>query len=91
MAFMKEVPEALEDAVIIHHDFDQTVHVCWEECGQTVGLRGAVQRGPWRAEVGFWGPFVGKSQVENKGLVIQNHATAAWVVSIHVINTISWP
>ena len=94
VALVPEVPEPLEDPVVTLEGPEEAVPVGGEQAGHPVGLRGPVQQGPLGVEV--WGQggggrgVVGVGEVQDVGLVVQNHTGTAWVVAVHEVDTVAW-
>ena len=90
MPFMSVVPELLEAAVIVDEGPHQPVEVRREEAGQTVGLGGAVQQGPFgvllRGTRRSW-TLVCRCEVQDVSFMVKNKPRAVFVIPIHIINT----
>lgn len=91
VSFEPQVPELLEDAVVLDHGAEQRVVVCREQAGQAVGLGGPVQQAPLGVPLRTARrAVVHLGEVQDVGFVIHDQAGAALVVPIHVIDTVTW-
>ena len=79
VALVHQVPEPLEDPVVVHETAEQPLPVGGEQGGQPVGLRGPVQPAPLGAGVGDGdGAAIAGSlvvhlgEVEDVGLVVHD-------------------
>lgn len=90
--FKFQVPEPLEDSVIINEGPNQTIAIRREHRGNTISLSGAVQKGPlgvWFRLVWFhWTPIC-FCKVQDVGFMVQHQSRAALVASIDIVDAIS--
>lgn len=93
MSFMSQVPELLEDPVIIDKGLHHSVVVWRKQTSQTIGLSGTVQQCPFG--VLFWatwrsGPVVYLCEVEDVGFMVKHQPRATLVIPINIVDTETW-
>lgn len=91
VSFVSEVPELLENTVVVDEGPQQRVVVGGERRGKTVSLCGAVQERPfgllyWISQHGW---TVGLRQVQDVGFMVQHQPRAAFVIPVHDVDSIT--
>lgn len=82
---MVEKPEGLEELLIISHAIDQVVPGGRHRIWKSIGFSSPVEELPaWCAS---W--CVGLGQIQDVGLVVQDHMRAPGVVSIYLVNSVA--
>ena len=93
MSFISEVPEFLEDSVILDKGLYQPIVIRREQTGKTIGLSGAVKQCPFGARIwaeGYPWLVVCLCEVENVGFMVKHQPRAAFVIPINIVDTVSW-
>lgn len=82
---MVEKPEGLEELLIIPHAVDQVVPGGRHRIWKSIGFSSPVEALPaWCASC-----CVGLGQIQDVGLVVQDHMRASGVVSIYLVNSVA--